>query len=59
MENPVESLVELLNNQLVEHSLPERKVVGLNPGCTISKGVKNDTCSSVPDAHIIGVVLGR
>ena len=45
--------------QLVEHSLPEQEVVSLNPGCTLPKGVKNGTSSSLTDAHIKGVVPGR
>ena len=50
--------------QLVECSLSEREVVGSNPAATpprphLTKGVKNGTSSSLSDARLKGVVLGR
>ena len=45
--------------QLVECPFSESKVVGLNPGLHHTKGVKNGTSSSLDDARIKGVVLGR
>ena len=48
--------------QLVERPLSEREVVGSNPAAARphhTKGVKNGTSSSLADARIKGVVLGR
>ena len=46
-------------DQLVECPLSEWEVVGSNPAMDYTKGVKNGTSSSLADARIKGVVLGR
>ena len=45
--------------QLVERPLSEREVVGSNPAAAPYQRCKNGTSSSLADARIKGVVLGR
>ena len=45
--------------QLVERPLSEREVVGSNPAAAPYKRCKIGTSSSLADARIKGVVLGR
>ena len=45
--------------QLVERPLSEREVVGSNPSAAPYQRCKNGTSSSLADARIKGVVLGR
>ena len=45
--------------QLVERPLSEREVMGSNPAAAPYQRCKNGTSSSLADARIKGVVLGR